>query len=443
MISQEVIPHWSVYDQRDLLRSPHLYQTTMRPGLTPEVVSALLQESPDSFIEADPLPDDYQAKKAELDKNQGRVGSGELPCPICGRGAATSDKPQSYIMYVPRVGSVTGVKVLFPRTCVCAFYRDYYTRLCNPDLVEREYRGCTYGALVSGHLKDRMSTIDTIGYATILEAVRVFPNYNYLLAGPAGTGKTTVMTALFERALKQWVMDKHAKKYDITAIWKVRAPALANQYLEYQFRDERKDNEPAIPTPHVLPEMIVAAVRAGAIPHLSIDEFDKYKARSEFQNNKFLDLMQVTQPNGGQIVCASNTVYHPLKSKIGEPHALAMLRRIVGIPRGVYIEFGLPSKVYVNNVRYILKDSKLVARTQDILDTSLAIPSRADITELLQSVYGEVGEDFADDRPAIPRQDTPSSPEHVTQNTPPTPHTGVKKVVRLGGTRFKDTRNLS
>ncbi len=64
-------------------------------------------------------------------------------------------------------------------------------------------------------------------------------------------------------------------------------------------------------------EKILAAVRAGFIPCVFIDEIDKVKLDSEFQAKSSHDIINVAQANGGMVCASSNLGAQSLMKALG------------------------------------------------------------------------------------------------------------------------------
>lgn len=72
---------------------------------------------------------------------------------------------------------------------------------------------------------------------------------------------------------------------------------------------------------------------------LFLEEIDKFKLDSDFQRNEFWALLEALEPNNGQIVATSNLNRKDLEARLGAQHGPAILRRIEGLPNGIYIDF--------------------------------------------------------------------------------------------------------
>jgi hypothetical protein len=411
------LPQWDRSSHSRYLDVPKMFRPGMR-HLTEESLTLLAQEKSGNFrrIEGVEIPD--------LDPDlRGSVGIGEVECPLCrGNGEVPT----------PCEGVVTGVKVLWPLPCKCKLYERYYKRWWNPDYVARDYRECTMDNLLSGVLKSRFRKLGEKGYATVITAIQQFPTHNCLMVGPGGTGKTTLMTAMLDKALRDWAQRSYDNHLATEAIWKVKARDLAKQQHEWEMQikeNEGKDGEVSIKRPIVTAYKIRAAV---AKPNnfrafVGIDEFDKYKLNSDFQNGEFHSILDECQSNTGQVMCNSNLDIGMLMARIGDQYASPMLRRLVGGPRGMYIHFG-EGKVYVNNVLHRLVKSELVPVPGQTLDTRF---------DVLPSPGGTVSS------PSVTTQPTYTAPHSPQRSNTPAHHGGTpRRTASAGKGAVKSTKYL-
>jgi AAA domain len=164
--------------------------------------------------------------------------------------------------------------------------------------------------------------------------VRKYGDNCYLLTGKAGTGKTTLLTAMYGHALMKWALQtfKKEKLRGIEAVWKVNANVLAKQQRDWAMRNEGRDAETGQPAilPTVTKNKVLEAVRVGLVPHLFLDEFDKIKLDSAFQLNEFSEIIDAIQSNGGQVVACTNMSVLALRFALGAQHGDAIVRRLIG-----------------------------------------------------------------------------------------------------------------
>jgi hypothetical protein len=113
-------------------------------------------------------------------------------------------------------------------------------------------------------------------YHTLITLIRERSAYCMLLTGPAGCGKTTLMHALYDKALRPWASDSVERGEVDQAVWKVGALQLSHEQRE--FVQLRQPDDPPVPIPTVTRGLANIAVAHAFVPHVSIDELDKYSA---------------------------------------------------------------------------------------------------------------------------------------------------------------------
>jgi DNA replication protein DnaC len=233
----------------------------------------------------------------------------------------------------------------------------------NTNNVGTIFRDCTLRNFVDGRLRKRFN-VDDETYNTMLTALQNFPDYNALVIGRAGEGKTTLLTVLYERGLRKWARKSYENLYLSPSVWKTTAQKLAREFHTAAMWQPKSENDPR-PQVTVTENKIVAALKNNLVPRLFLDEFDKYKA-SEFQNNNIFELINMVQSNGGQVVCCANANLSLLMERIGDQHNIPILRRLVDSPGGLCFDL-FEGKIYINWVRHILKDGEL-RPTNEVLD---------------------------------------------------------------------------
>jgi hypothetical protein len=250
-----------------------------------------------------------------------QVGLGKIDCPHC-FGKKTVKRNFH--------GALTRIPVSMPQPCLCSVFRLFCARWYNPSIVAPDYRNVHMGNIESYKLNFR--TFASEGQRRLLfDTVRTYQRNCYLLTGPAGTGKTTLLTAMYAEALKKWSLAVWDAS-PVEAVWKVNANLLSQQYHAWGIRNDNKDPNSghATPLPDVMPSMVLTAFAAGLIPHLFIDEFDKFKLNSSFQAARFQELLDAFQSCGGVIVASSNLSISQLKVGLGDQFGEAIVRRLTG-----------------------------------------------------------------------------------------------------------------
>lgn len=355
------VVNWNALQRATFARAPQLYKPGFA-GLDQEHIDLLHKEKGGVFVR---VPGQEIPHIKEREEREA-VGTGKKPCPMCGHG-----KEGPWEVHLLHKGEITGMQVMWPVRCRCFMYRKYFSRWSDTRNVHRIHRDCTYRGLMLGELRDRFALNDE-AYATMIAALRKYRFYNTLLVGPGGCGKSTLMTALYEGALQVWAQRSWEAGLCDPGVWKVRALQLADEQHAWAMKGEYKDGDPIVPIPTVTPELVDVALlpRNQFNPHLSIEEFDKYKISSEFQNRLFHAVIDKVAENDGQVICNSNIDIEYLRERFGPQFAWPVIRRLVGGPRGMYINFWYGT-VYVNRVRQRLnKQGELVDDPTDVIDES-------------------------------------------------------------------------
>jgi hypothetical protein len=251
------------------------------------------------------------------------VGMGVMECPYC---------KGSNEVFRPYRGTKTGLRVRRPQPCMCGLWQRYYLRWNNPDNVAVDYRSVTIDNLET--YSRNLNGFNKTQLADLLDKVRTYEYNCFLLAGPAGTGKTTLITGMYQRALARWAHESFDRDVNVPAVWKVTASTLAKQFREWEMRDQGRNADAVsgetVPVPEVTVVKVHAAVRAQFVPCLFIEELDKIKLDSDFQAKEFSAVIDAIQSNGGQVVAASNLSNLGLKNALGEQYGPAIVRRLIG-----------------------------------------------------------------------------------------------------------------
>ena len=191
------------------------------------------------FIEQTYTPE----KWTELDRTE--VGLGIRECPHC-FGDRTVDHQY--------VGKVTGIRVTRARPCTCQLVRLYYTQWLNPAIVPTDYRRVELPALLPNY-RSNFGTFNgdyerkAMTLEQLVETVTKYEFSCYLCVGPAGTGKTTLMLAMYQRALANWAFRCFSTGKYTPAVWKVNATTLSKQFVAWSLKDMDKDPNSGSITP--------------------------------------------------------------------------------------------------------------------------------------------------------------------------------------------------
>jgi hypothetical protein len=196
--------------------------------------------------------------EAECSEEEARkVGLEQIVCTKC-HGTTKIERP-----YVVKV---TGLRVERPFPCQCRLWKKFYPRWHNPANVNADYRAVRMDNLET-YSENLNAFREEKAFTDLLADVRKYRFNCYLLCGPSGTGKTTLMTAIYHRALMEWAELSYQYNVPTPAVWKVHGGTLALQFRDWEMRGDRPDDvSAAVKPPDVSLEQVVAAVRVGHVP---------------------------------------------------------------------------------------------------------------------------------------------------------------------------------
>ena len=299
-----------------------------RSVIPPWALEPLRLEEADGFhfIQEEPPPAVPLDRKTALQI----VAHPEL-CPAC-KGTGS--------MRIRARGSVTGIQVLALSKCPCLLDRIFYGFWHNPTKVDQQlYRDVRPENLndLRSRFRGFKGQVNDAAFAQLLELVQKPRLTSMLMCGYSDTGKTTVLMAIYARIVREWAL----KEFDapqVTYFWRVSATKLAQEFRAWELRDPHNETDHT-PAPTVTIEKVNFALKAGHRPYLLIEELDKYKLDSDFQNNLFLQVVDQIYAAGGAIFTTSNLSYENLRYRMGEQYGPALMRRIVGPPEGCLVNF--------------------------------------------------------------------------------------------------------
>jgi DNA polymerase III delta prime subunit len=254
------------------------------------------------------------------------IGLGYTPCPDCGN---TLQHP------VDLIGVDTGVKVSMGESCRCISWRYFYPRLESADGLGPDYHKVRVEKLIEFSANFHSFNRLPGGLELLLQTVREHPKNSYLLAGPAGQGKTTLLAALYAEALREWAKDAAHRGKKHEAVWVVNATRLAAEFAAWENRNNGRGENEGTPVklPTITEEKIRLAVKHGFTPAIFIEELDKIKLDSDFQKRKFAEIINEVHIAGGQIVATTNLSEFKIRHAFGPQFGDSIVRRIAG-PRG-------------------------------------------------------------------------------------------------------------
>jgi DNA replication protein DnaC len=144
-----------------------------------------------------------------------------------------------------------------------------------------------------------------------IDALRNNPDGSYAFFGPAGTGKTALMAALFRHAANN--------AYNKRTIWIHMADWLSDLK---EFENGRTKRRP------LLPRDISSGV---GIPSLFIDEFDKLPNLSDFTLNNVASLLDGAYRIGAQVALTTNLTREGFATTFGANIPRRVIERCVPV----------------------------------------------------------------------------------------------------------------
>ncbi len=251
------------------------------------------------------------------------IGLGQMVCPDC---ANTMQRP------IHECGAKTGVRIITRTRCPCVGYRMFFRKMEDPRNLGVDYHQVRLRTLL--RYAANFSTFAKIKgrFETLVATVTAHPGNSYLLCGPAGQGKTTLLAALYANALSQWVEGCFWAGEQVDSVWIANATKLSAEFRAWEMKDDGRGSNEGPPTmpPSITIKKIENAVAAGFTPAIFIEELDKFKLDSEFQLKSFSRIIDEVHNAGGQIVATSNLNEYQLRSKLGEQYGGGLIRRIAG-----------------------------------------------------------------------------------------------------------------
>jgi DNA replication protein DnaC len=240
------------------------------------------------------------------------IAKGEKVCPVC-------KGENNHRVKTREVGLDTGLQRTFFVECECRNWV-FLHKLLDNELPPR-YRNTDLDTLEADVLstlggKDNSSKGLELRLAlqdNEIEHLRKNSLKSYFFVGPAGSSKTTFITALYRHALEENVESlRDPFKENVKFIWRVDA-----QNLLEQFQTKSTDN--TAPEPDVTkPKLDHLRKKYGVKPVVILEEIDKLKA-SKFRLDKLFDVIDGVYENEGTLILSSNLTVGEFEEAFGEP----------------------------------------------------------------------------------------------------------------------------
>jgi hypothetical protein len=252
------------------------------------------------------------------------IAGGE--CPLCSWG----------LDWRRQQGNLTGIIMAVQVGCDCD--RHIRTGQQWRAMVPPKFQGSRFSILKP----DRKSRLPLDQQAHYLKLMRQNPADTYLLAGSAGTSKSTFGYALLFEALERASLaaEQDPDQAEPCCFW-LRTSSLLEDIHFFRLAggDPNKAKVPAITA-----ERIVQLGKRGIKVFLALDEFDKV-GRTENRLNNLHESIESCCNYGGQIVAMANSTAIALRAKWKDFAGDAIIRRLTSeAENGRYLEFNAIEK---------------------------------------------------------------------------------------------------
>jgi hypothetical protein len=240
-------------------------------------------------------------------------------CPMCGN---------SRQQLIPVKGATTGIYVLKPAWCNCAFVGLFWRHWRKVPLRYRDVR-------LASTQPSTLVNMPLPKQAAIQKIIKENWEKSMLLEGAAKTGKTHLMMGLYRAALEGRIPNYvNYKPGAVFGVWRVNTSV----WLEELVRDSMAGRDEDLPIPELTERKVTQTAQAGFKPKLFLEEIDKFKP-SEFKLIRLFEIVNSVYEAGGQVVATSNTPAAQLATEWGARYGETTLRRIGDGPDGMMVLF--------------------------------------------------------------------------------------------------------
>jgi hypothetical protein len=266
------------------------------------------------------------------------IATGAKPCLFCEGRRTTwvkSEGVRKDLVGGKLVDVKTGKFALCEVVCKCGFAIRYFHKWNDSNIVPPRYKWVDLYTL-----KPSSRVGLSLGrQEKILAQVRENPDMNYLLTGLAGTGKTTISTALFREAIETWAFHCHLLNKTTNAVWRISANQICQELWAYKTQPDRHvDGYGQIvgssPPPSLQIGDVKFARKEGLRPCLFLEEMDKI-AITKSKLDELFKLIDCFYENLGQVVITSNKSARELVKFLGPDHGPQIVRRLLEKSGGV------------------------------------------------------------------------------------------------------------
>lgn len=243
----------------------------------------------------------------------------------------------TYFVDMPAIGAKTKMLAMFEFPCICKPKVRLAQAWNNTKHVPVRFRDVRMTNLQP--IEDIATTVEV--QEKVIEFVQKRQHDSYFMYGPAESGKTHIMSALYRVALERYIEQADAKSHYYTpAVFRVHTGVLLDEIMAYKFR--KPDDEIETPLPTVTVGKVQSALNAGFNVALFLDEFDKHSG-SEFALNELGKIIDVVWANNGQLVATANTSGKEMAMKWDKHLVATAVRRIGKGDTAHTINFGNPT----------------------------------------------------------------------------------------------------
>ena len=229
-------------------------------------------------------------------------------------------------------GKITRIRVNIRRECPCRAEKSYARKWFDDKKVPKLFQQYTFDDLKETGSLSRFVKF-TRHREIFFEKLRelFLDGYSVLLVGPGGCGKTTIMMAFYESAVRN--MANHG--WYERNVWSFKANELAT------FFRAKATRIPGDETPFenlITPQALMFSAARGQMPTVLIDEIDKFNP-TDFQKTQLHELLNACWESKGQLIATSNLSLPDLQARLGPQYSEPVLRRIMGSPKGLLVDF--------------------------------------------------------------------------------------------------------
>ena len=310
---------WSAQSHANLLAVPERFKHVQRPGLTPEVLALLQQETKTPAFALGDYPPELRDRLTRLAQTANKVGTDTIECPAC-NGRQMVCKVAS--------GIVTGVEVLWPVDCPCKKYRAYFKAWRGA--IPEHYRSVTWSSLAPT-ADSKLVRLSVERQQKIIDFIKAHPGDSYLLYGTYRSGKTHISVALHQYHLQKWVTESWGVRESWDKVYRPVMRANMTELLDQHHALKTQREGDRTPRPSIDLARINDIAAQGDKPVLILDEIDKLGGQpTPFKIETILALVDKVHQHDGVVIATSNRTPEWFVETWGEEIGGPTIDRICG-----------------------------------------------------------------------------------------------------------------